>query len=172
MERAETRAYLKWHCCHRNAVNPLQEWEEKPHQPKKLLSSQRNVRSGERLALLSWVGEPSLVLSIAGADLKWLSFTKLNPHLLRLGHSGFLPQFLFRFETSSVLFMSRKSDISQGTIDYFASKMISFFAFFALIDQFWCQIINWLLRNISFATHKMNAWCFKAKPKMWKKSTV
>ena len=41
-----------------------------------------------------------------------------------------------------------------------------------IIDQFWCQIINWLLRNISFTTHEMNAWCFEAKPKLWKKSTV
>ena len=38
----------------------------------------------------------------------------------------FSPQFLFRFETSSVLFMSRESDISQKTIDDLASKLISF----------------------------------------------
>ena len=39
-------------------------------------------------------------------------------------HSGFLPQFLFRFETSSVHFISRESDISHETIDDLASKLI------------------------------------------------
>ena len=41
-------------------------------------------------------------------------------------HSGFFQQFLFRFETSSVHFMSRKTDISHGTIDDFASKLINY----------------------------------------------
>ena len=55
---------------------------------------------------------------------------------LPLLHSGFFSQFLFRFETSSVLFMSRKTDILQGPIDDLTSKLIFFFAFFAIIDQF------------------------------------
>ena len=38
----------------------------------------------------------------------------------------FFLHFLFRFETSSVHFMSRKSDISQGTIDDLASKLINY----------------------------------------------
>ena len=38
-----------------------------------------------------------------------------------------------------------------------AKKTISFDA----------QIINWPLRNISFATHVMNVWCFIAKQKLW-----
>ena len=38
----------------------------------------------------------------------------------------FLSQFLFRFETSSVLFMSRKTDISHGPIDDLASKLINY----------------------------------------------
>ena len=87
-------------------------------------------------------------------------------------HSGFLPQFLFRFETSNVHFMSRKTDISQGPIDHLASKKIFLSALFVIFNQFWCQIINWPLQNISFATHEMNAWCFEAKQKMWKKSPV
>ena len=41
-----------------------------------------------------------------------------------------------------------------------------------IIDHFWCQIINWLLRIITFTTHVMNPWCFEAKQKLWKKSTV
>ena len=41
-------------------------------------------------------------------------------------HSGFFLQFLFRFETSNVHFMSRKSDISQETIDDLASKLINY----------------------------------------------
>ena len=41
-------------------------------------------------------------------------------------HSGFFPQFLFRFETSIVHFMSRESDISQETIDDLASKRINY----------------------------------------------
>ena len=51
-------------------------------------------------------------------------------------HNRFLQQFLFRFETSSVHFISHESDISQGPIDDLTSKMIFFFAFFAIIDQF------------------------------------
>ena len=51
-------------------------------------------------------------------------------------HGGFLPQFLFRFETSSIYFMSRKTDISQGPNDDLTSKLIFSFAFFAIIDQF------------------------------------
>ena len=39
-------------------------------------------------------------------------------------------------------------------------------------DQFWCQIINCLMRNIIFTTHEMNAWCFEAKQKSYKASTV
>ena len=50
---------------------------------------------------------------------------------------GFFSQFLFRFETSSVHFMSRESDVSQGPIDDLAPlKMIFFFAFFAIFDHF------------------------------------
>ena len=41
-------------------------------------------------------------------------------------HSGFLPQYLFRFETSSVHFMSRETDISNVTIDDFTSKLIKY----------------------------------------------
>ena len=41
-----------------------------------------------------------------------------------------------------------------------------------IIDQFWCQIINCLMRNITFATHAMNAWCFFAETKISEKSTV
>ena len=41
------------------------------------------------------------------------------------------------------------------------------------MDQFWCQIINCPLRNISFATHEKNAWWFRSEPKnVVKKSTV
>ena len=47
-------------------------------------------------------------------------------------HSGF---FLFRFETSKVHFMSRKTDVSPFKIYDLASKGIFFFAFFAIIDQ-------------------------------------
>ena len=39
--------------------------------------------------------------------------------------SGFFPQILFRVETSSVCLMSRKTDISQGTIEDLASKLIN-----------------------------------------------
>jgi hypothetical protein len=57
--------------------------------------------------------------------------------LLQPFHSGFLPRFLFGFETSNVHFMSRESDsISHGPFDDLASKLIFFFAFFAIIDQF------------------------------------
>ena len=59
-----------------------------------------------------------------------------------------------------------------GAIDDFTSKVIFFFAFFATMDQFWCQIINWLMRNITFATREINASCSEAKQKIWKKSTV
>ena len=38
----------------------------------------------------------------------------------------FFPYFLFRFETSSVHFMSRKTDISHGPIDDLASKLIKY----------------------------------------------
>ena len=38
-----------------------------------------------------------------------------------------------------------------------------------ITDNFWCKIINWLLRNITFTTHQMKAWCFEAKQKLWKK---
>ena len=41
-------------------------------------------------------------------------------------HSGFLAQFLFRSETFSVHFMSRKSDILLETIDDLASKVIKY----------------------------------------------
>ena len=52
--------------------------------------------------------------------------------------------------------MSRKTDISQGTIDDFASKLINYGKEGIEKDQFWCQIINWPLRNISFATNEKN----------------
>ena len=68
--------------------------------------------------------------------------------------------------------MSRETDNLQGTIDDLASKVIFFFAFFAIIDQFWCQIINCLMGNITFATQGMKTWCFEAKEKLWKKSTL
>ena len=87
-------------------------------------------------------------------------------------HSGVLPQFLFRFETSSVHFMSRKTDTSQEPIDDLASKLINYDKESKEKDQFWCKIINCPLRNISFATHEMNTWCFDAKQKLLKKSTV
>ena len=41
-------------------------------------------------------------------------------------HSEFFPQFLFRFKTSSVHLNSRESDISHGTIDDLASKLINY----------------------------------------------
>ena len=46
----------------------------------------------------------------------------------RPSHSGFFPQFLFRFETLNIHFMSRKSDISQEPSDDLASKLINYFA--------------------------------------------
>ena len=38
---------------------------------------------------------------------------------------AFFPHFLFRFETSSVHLMSRKSDILQGTIDDLTLKLMA-----------------------------------------------
>ena len=48
-------------------------------------------------------------------------------------HSGFLPQFLFRVETSHVHCMSHEIDISQGPIEDLASKAIFLIAIY---DQF------------------------------------
>ncbi len=45
-------------------------------------------------------------------------------------------QLLFRFETSSVHLMIRKTDISKGPINDLASKLIFFNAFLTKIDQF------------------------------------
>ena len=44
-------------------------------------------------------------------------------------HSGFLSHFLFRFVTSSVRYMSRKSDILHGPIDDLALKIIHLYVF-------------------------------------------
>ncbi len=65
--------------------------------------------------------------------------------------------------------MSRKSDISQEPIDDFTSKVIFILAFFAIIDHFWCQIINCPVRNINVTTHEMNIWCFEANQIFLKK---
>ena len=43
-----------------------------------------------------------------------------------MAHSGFFPYLLFHFETSNVHYMSRKTDILQGTIDDLASKLINY----------------------------------------------
>ena len=72
------------------------------------------------------------LMTMTGAMMLFADFVYfwlLPSRELRQVHSGFLPQFLFRFETSSVHFMSRKSDTSQGPIDDLTSKMIFFFAF-------------------------------------------
>ena len=55
----------------------------------------------------------------------WITKSQIGQDSYTL-HSGFLLQFLFRFETSSVHFMSRKSDISQRPIDDLASKLINY----------------------------------------------
>ena len=38
----------------------------------------------------------------------------------------FFPQFLFRFETSSVHFLSRENDVSHGPIDDLTAKLINY----------------------------------------------
>ena len=45
---------------------------------------------------------------------------------LQVFQQWIFPQFLFRFETSSVHFTSRKSDISQETMDDLGSKLINY----------------------------------------------
>ena len=108
----------------------------------------------------------SVSLWLTESDLK----KQLTRHILDFA-MNFCHKFCFRFKTTNVNLKSRKSDISLRPIDDSASKLIFFFVFFAIIDQFWCQIINCLLRNITFTTLKMNVWCFEAKQKLWKKST-
>ena len=62
-------------------------------------------------------------------------FTEMK--LIRaLAQRIFLSQILFRVETSSVHLKSRKTDILQETINDLASKLIFFYAIFAIIDQF------------------------------------
>ena len=41
---------------------------------------------------------------------------------------------------------------------WFHIKSDFFFAFLSIIDQFWCEIINCLLQNMSFTTHEINTW--------------
>ena len=87
-------------------------------------------------------------------------------------HIGIFLHFLFRLKTSSVHSKSRKSDISHGTIDDLASKLIFFFAFFAIIDLFWCQLIKCLLRNITFRLMKLTLDVLKRNKNHGKKPTV
>ena len=95
----------------------------------------------------------------------WCGFTSAEQLLLL--HSGFFPPIFVSLQNIKRSYHeSKKNDISQEPIDDLALKLIFFFAFFAIIDQFRCQIINCFMRNITFTTHAMNAWCFEAKPKM------
>ena len=121
---------------------------------------------GSRAALLN-----ILFLALSIREGKLQKCLLLQPFFIEARHSGFFHNFCFASKHQAFISWVAKVIFRRRQLMIWASKVIFFFAFFAIIDQFWCPIISPLLRKFC---ESWNEGLFRNEKikKCWKKSTV